>query len=63
MQIALTGLASSTADSAATQKWFNKLIEQKREEDKEKFGPATAEAIDLVTNFILEFVEGISIWS
>ena len=46
-----TLVASSTADSAATQKRFNKLIEQKREEDEEKFGPVRAEAIDLVTNF------------
>ena len=45
-----TLVASSTADSAATQKRFNKLIEQKRE-DEERFGPARAEAIDLVTNF------------
>jgi hypothetical protein len=35
-----TLVASSTADSAATQKRFNKLIEQKREEDEERFGPA-----------------------
>ena len=46
-----TLIASSTSDSAATQKCFNKLIEQSVEADKEKFGEVSHEAFDLVENF------------
>lgn len=46
-----TLVASSTADSAATQKKFNKLVEEKRSEDEQKFGPAKSEGFDLVANF------------
>ena len=43
-----TLIQSSSSDSASTQKKFNKLLEEKREEDREKFGPACPEAIELV---------------
>ena len=48
-----TMVKSATSDSASTQKCFNKLIEEKRRSDKEKFGPATCtvEALDLVETF------------
>lgn len=46
-----TLLASSTSDSAATQKCFNKLIEQCVDEDREKLGEASHETIELVENF------------
>ena len=46
-----TLLVSSTSDSASTQKRFNKLIEECRYNDVEKFGPATSETVDLVENF------------
>ena len=35
-----TLVASSSSDSASTQKRFNKLVEQKREEDRKQFGPS-----------------------
>ena len=34
-----TLITSSSSDSASTQKGFNKLVQEKREEDKERFGP------------------------
>ena len=48
-----TLVAASTSDSAATQKKLNKLIEECRQKDLEKFGPATVdrETIDLVETF------------
>ena len=48
-----TLVVSSTSDSAATQKRFNKLIEEKRQSDEEKFGPATctSETLDLIETF------------
>ena len=46
-----TLIQSSSSDSASTQKKFNKLLEEKREEDREKFGPTCPEAIELVENF------------
>ena len=39
------------SDSAATQKRINKLIEEQRKNDEEKFGPATVYTIDLVETF------------
>lgn len=47
-----TMISSSTADSAATQKRFNKLIEQKKEADKEEFGTNAPEiASEIIENF------------
>ena len=46
-----TLVQSSTSDSASTQRKFNKILEEKREEDQEKFGPACQEGIELVQNF------------
>ena len=46
-----TLIQSSSSDSASTQKKFNKLLEEKREEDKKRFGPASPDAIELVENF------------
>ena len=46
-----TLLVSSTSDSASTQKRANKLIEECRKADEERFGPATRETLDLVENF------------
>ena len=44
---------SSSSDSASTQKRFNKLVEEKREEDNERFGPAgeCPDVTELVENF------------
>lgn len=41
-----TLIASCTSDSASTQKWFNKLVEEKRAEDEEWFGKASPEAFE-----------------
>ena len=46
-----TLVVSSTSDSAATQKRINKLIEECRQSDEEKFGPATTETIDVIETF------------
>lgn len=46
-----TLIASSTSDSAATQKCLNKLIEERRDQDAETFGIATAATVDIVQNF------------
>ncbi len=43
-----TLIVASTSDSAATQKKFNKLIEQCRSEDELRFGSATIETVDLI---------------
>ena len=46
-----TLVVSSTSDSASTQKRVNKLIEERRQSDEEKFGPATIKTIDLIETF------------
>lgn len=46
-----TLVVSSTSDSAATQKCINKLIEECRQGDEHRFGPATTETIDLIETF------------
>ena len=46
-----TLVAVSSSDSAASQKQFNRLIEDYRERDEENFGPATVETIDLIESF------------
>ena len=46
-----TLIVSSTSDSASTQKRFNKLIEECRESDEKRFGPATFKAAALIENF------------
>ena len=48
-----TLVKSSTSDSASTQKCLNKLIEEKRESDEERFGSATCtvETLDLIKTF------------
>ena len=46
-----TLVASSTSDSASSQKRLNKLIEQQREADRKTFGSATQESMDIVENF------------
>ena len=46
-----TLLVALTSDSASTKKRINKLIEQCREEDEAKYGPATIETVELVENF------------
>ena len=45
-----TLFASCTSDSASTQKKFNRLVEQFREEDESRFGSANSEASELVEN-------------
>ena len=45
----------STSDSASTQKQVSKLIEECREEDEAKFGPAT---IQISENFFLMHLGG-----
>ena len=46
-----TLVVSSTSDSASTQKRVNKLIEECRQGDEEKFGCATVETIDIIETF------------
>ena len=46
-----TLLVSSTSDSASTQKRLNKLIQECREADAEKFGHATSDTMELIENF------------
>lgn len=46
-----TLVVSSSSDSASTQKRINKLIEECRQNDEEKFGPATVETIGLIETF------------
>ena len=48
-----TLIQSSSSDSASTQKRFNKLVEEKREEDREIFGPQSAcpDVTELIENF------------
>ena len=46
-----TLVVSSSSDSAATQKRVNKLIEECRQNDEEKFGSATVETIELIETF------------
>ena len=46
-----TLIVSSTSDSASTQKRFNKLLQDKREEDENQFGPACQNAVEIVENF------------
>ena len=44
-------IVSSSSDSASTQKRFNKLLEEERRKDEEKFGAMCPHAIELVENF------------
>ena len=44
-------MVSSTSDSASTQKQFNKLIEECREEDEKLFDPASFETVEIIENF------------
>ena len=46
-----TLVVSSTSDSAATQKRINKLIEVCRDNDEQRFGPATTKTIDIIETF------------
>ena len=46
-----TLVVSSSSDSASTQKRVNKLIEERRQSDEKKFGPATVETIGLIETF------------
>ena len=46
-----TLFASSTSDSASTQKKLNKLIEARIKADEEKYGPFKEGAVELVKNF------------
>ena len=46
-----TLFVSSSSDSASTQKLVNKLIEDCRKADEEKFGSASLETVDLVKSF------------
>ena len=48
-----TLVASSTSDSASTQKCLNRLIEEHRAEDAQRFGVATIETVNIVENFCL----------
>ena len=45
-----TLFASSTSDSAASQKRFNRLLQQRRDDDQEKYGFPDAETTELVEN-------------
>ena len=46
-----TLIVSSSSDSASTQKRFNKLLDEQRAKDVEKFGEVCPEAFDLVESF------------
>ena len=46
-----TLVSAATSDSASTQKKFNHLLQEKREEDEQRFGPANGEAVDVIENF------------
>ena len=46
-----TLVVSSQSDSAACQKLMNRLIEDCRQSDEERFGPATIETIDVIETF------------
>ena len=46
-----TLVVSSQSDSAACQKLMNRLIEDCRQSDEERFGPATIERIDVIETF------------
>ena len=46
-----TLVSSSTSDSSATQKKFNQLLLELKDEDEQRFGPASSEAVELVENF------------
>ncbi len=46
-----TMISSSSSDSAATQKKFNKLVEQQREAELEKFKCATEPGFEIIENF------------
>lgn len=50
-QINWTLFASSTSDCAATQKHLNKLIDDYREKDEQRFGAATLETVAIVESF------------
>ena len=45
-----TLISSSTSDSAASQKRFNRLLKQCQEDDENKFGPTNSDAVELVEN-------------
>ena len=45
-----SSFVSSTSDSASTQKRVNKLVEECRQADLERFSPATQETVELVEN-------------
>ncbi len=49
--INFTLFASSTSDSASTQKKFNKLLEEKIADDEAEFGAYTGNGLDLIKNF------------
>ena len=46
-----TLIASSSSDSASTQKRFNKLLEEERAKDAQRFGEVCPEVLELVENF------------
>ena len=46
-----TLVSAATSDSASTQKKFNHLLQEKREEDEQRFGPASGDAMDVIENF------------
>ena len=46
-----TMIASSTSDSASTQKRINTLIHECKEADEKKFGKATTQTVDLIESF------------
>ena len=45
-----TLVSATTSDSASTQKKFNHLLQEKKE-DKLRFGPASGDAMDVIENF------------
>ena len=50
-KINFTLIASSTSDSASTQKKFHKLLQEEREKDEKRFGVASQEVVELIENF------------
>jgi len=62
-----TLVSASTSDSASTQKRFNHLLTQKRDEDEERYGSACGDVVEIVDNLCAmhprcKFVESIHGW-
>ena len=46
-----TLFTSSTSDSAATQKRFNRLLQERKDEDEAHYGPNSGQGLEIIENF------------